>query len=155
MKRPLPHKCLHCKKFFLSDPRNGRRQKYCSQAACQHASHRASQAKYRVSPKGKSNETKDDVAERVRKSRARRRGAREAEAAVLRDCCAAEVVETEEDKGSRVVLRDDCLEQNPLIIGLISQISGVLRDDIATTVKRLHSRGQMILGKGPGNVNQN
>jgi len=155
MKRPSPHKCLHCKKFFLPDPRNGRRQKYCSQEACQQASHRASQAKYRNSPKGKRYETKEDVAERVRKSRARRREERAAEAAVLRDYCDPEVVEREEDKGGRVVLRDDCLDQNPLIIGLISQVSGVLRDDIATTVKRLHSRGQMILGKGPGIVNQN
>lgn len=78
-----------------------------------------------------------------------------AEEALLRDYCNTEVVEGEQDKGVRVVLRDDCLEQNPLIIGLISQISGVLRDDIATAVKRLHSRGQMILGKGPGIVRQN
>ena len=96
-----------------------------------------------------------DVAERVRKSRAKRREERAAEEVVLRDYCDAEVVEREHDKGSRVVLRDYCLEQNPLIIGLISQVSGVLRDDIATAVKRLHSRGQMILGKGPGIVNQN
>ena len=155
MKRPSPHKCLHCKKFFLPNYRNGKRQKYCGEEDCQKASHRASQAKYRVSPKGKRFETKEDVAERVRKSRARRREAREAEAGVLRDDCNPEVVEREQDKGGLVVLRDDCLEQNPLIIGLISQVSGVLRDDIATTIKRLHSRGQMILGKGPGIVNQN
>lgn len=155
MKRPLPHKCLHCKEFFLSDYRNRRHQKYCSKEACQRESHRRAQAKYRVTPKGKRYETKEDVAERVRKSRARRREARAAEEVVLRDDCDPEVVEREEDKGGRVVLRDDCLDQNPLIIGLIAQVSGVLRDDIATTVKRLHSRGQMILGKGPGIVNQN
>ena len=155
MKRPSPHKCLHCKQFFLPNYRNGRRQKYCGEEDCQKASHRASQAKYRTSPKGKSCETKEDVAERVRKSRARRREARAAEEAVLRDDCNAEVVETEQDKGVRVVLRDDCLDQNPLIIGLIAQVSGVLRDDIEPVLKSLHSRGQMILGKGPGIANQN
>jgi hypothetical protein len=155
MKRPSPHKCLHCKKFFLSDPRNGKRQKYCAKPDCQKASHRAAQAKYRKSEKGKNFETKEDVAERVRKSRARRREVRAAEEAVLRDCCHSEAVDREHDKGGLVVLRDDCLDQNPLIIGLISQISEVKRDDIATLVKKLHSRGQMILGKGPGIVNQN
>ena len=154
MKRPLPHKCLHCKEFFLSDYRNRRHQKYCSKEACQRESHRRAQAKYRVTPKGRRDETKKDVAERMRKSRARRRDARAAEAAVLRDDCNPEVVEREEDKGYRVMLRDDCLDQNPLIIGLISQFSGVLRDDIAPVLKSLHSRGQMILGKGPWVVNQ-
>jgi len=141
--------------FFLPDPRNGKRQEYCSKEGCQRESHRAAQAKYRASPKGKDCETKEDVAERVRKSRAKRRAARAAEEAVLRDDCNTEVVGQEQDKGCRVVLRDDCLEQNPLIIGLISQVSGVLRDDIASAVKTLHSRGQMILGKGPGIATQN
>jgi hypothetical protein len=151
----MPHKCLHCKEFFLSDYRNRWHQEYCSKEACQRESHRVAQAKYRASPKGRSCETKEDVAERVRKSRARRREARAAEEAVLRDDCNPEVVEAERDKGCLVVLRDDCLEQNPLIIGLISHVLGELRDDIATTVKTLHSRGQMILGKGPGIANQN
>ena len=155
MKRPLPHKCPHCKEFFLSDYRNRRHQKYCSKEACQRESHRRAQAKYRVSPKGRSDETKADVAERVRKSRARRREAREAEAAVLRDYCDPQVAGSEQDKGGAGLLRDDCLEQNPLIIGLIAQVSGVLRDDIEAVIERLHSRGQMILGKGPGVVNQN
>jgi hypothetical protein len=87
--------------------------------------------------------------------RRRQKEARAAEDAVLRDDCNSEVVDKEQDKVDLVVLRDDCLDQNPLIIGLISQVSGVLRDDIASAVKTLHSRGQMILGKGPGIVNQN
>ena len=33
--------------------------------------------------------------------------------------------------------------------------AGVLRDDIEPVLKALHSRGQMILGKGPGIVNRN
>ena len=74
---------------------------------------------------------------------------------MLRDDCMAEVVDTQNVVAEAAVLRDDCLEQNPLIIGLIAQVSGVLRDDIEPVLKSLHSRGQMILGKGPGIVRQN
>lgn len=74
---------------------------------------------------------------------------------VLQDDCQSEVADMQEDKVGAVVLQDYCLERDPLIIGLISQISGVLQDDIEPMIKTLHSRGQMILGKGPGIVNQN
>jgi len=77
------------------------------------------------------------------------------EEVLLQDDCKSEVVDRKGDKVGAVVLQDYCLERDPLIIGLISQISGVLQDDIEPTIKRLHSRGQMILGKGPGIVNQN
>ena len=157
MKRPAPHKCLHCKKFFLPDCRNVlhlnvRHQKYCSERACQRASHRAAQKKFRASPKGP--EKKDEV-ERVQKWRAKRQEQAEVKGVVLRDDCHSEVVDGQDDSGGAVVLRDDCLDHNPLIIGLISQVSGVLRDDIERVLKSLHSRGQMILGKGPGIANQN
>jgi len=155
MKRPKPHKCLSCTKFFLPDHRNGWHQEYCSEEACQRESHRAAQAKYRASPKGRSSTTKPDEVKRMQEWRRRQKEAPAAEAVVLRDDCKSEDVAREDDGGCLGVLRDDCLEQNPLIIGLISQVSGVLRDDIASAVKRLHSRGQMILGKGPGIVNQN
>lgn len=74
---------------------------------------------------------------------------------MLRDDCLTEVVDMQNVAVNQVVLRDDCLDQNPLIIGLIAQVSGVLRDDIEPVLKSLHSRGQMILGKGPGIVRQN
>jgi len=157
MSRPVAHKCLHCNKFFLPDCRNVfhlnvRHQKYCSEKACQVASHRAAQKKLRASPKGPKPE---DEVERVRKWRAKRREQVQAEVAVLRDDCHSEVVDRQDDSRGMVVLRDDCLDHNPLIIGLISQLSGVLRDDIEPVLKSLHSRGQMILGKGPGIVNRN
>jgi hypothetical protein len=157
MSRPVAHKCLHCKKFFLPDRRNVfhlgvRHQKYCSEKACQVASHRAAQRKLRASPKRPKPE---DEVERVRAWRAKQREQAQAKAGVLRDDCPSEVVDRQEDSSGTVVLRDDCLDRNPLIIGLISQLSGVLRDDIEPVLRSLHSRGQMILGKGPGIVNQN
>jgi len=47
-------------------------------------------------------------------------------------------------------LQDDCFLKNPLIIGMISHFSGALQDEIAPFMVRLHAKGQMILGKGPG-----
>jgi len=113
------------------------------------------QAKLRASAKGIMNaKDRADEVERVRQWRARQKELR-GQKAVLRDDCRAEVIDMQNFIAGTVVLRDDCLEQNPLIIGLISQVSGVLRDDIELVVKKLHSRGQMILGKGPGIVRQN
>jgi hypothetical protein len=154
MKHPRPSKCPCCKKLFLSDPRNGTRQKYCPGVVCQRESHRVAQAKYRLSPKGRmSAQDRADEVERVREWRARRR-ARNCERALLRDDCPSQPVAGQPDEPGLAVLRDNWLERNPLIIGLISQISGVLRDDIEPVLKSLHSRGQMILGKGPGIVSQ-
>jgi hypothetical protein len=91
----------------------------------------------------------------MQKRRAKWKQQAKGKEAVLRDDCNAEVVAGKDDSDRVVVLRDDCLDNNTLIIGLISQLSGVLRDDIEPVLKSLHSRGQMILGKGPGIVNQN
>lgn len=149
MKHPRPCKCRCCKTFFLSDPRNGDRQKYCSDKRCQRESHRAAQAKYRLSPKGRmSAKDREDEVKRVREWRARRR-AQNGERALLRDDCPSQPVEGQSHEPGLAVLRDDCLERNPLFIGLISQISGVLRDGIEPVLKSLHSRGQMILGMVP------
>lgn len=92
---------------------------------------------------------------RVQAWRKRHQQQREGKEVLLQDDCRMEVIERQEDSCRTVVLQDDCLDRNPLIIGLISQVSGMLQDDIVTTVKSLHSRGQMILGKGPGIANQN
>lgn len=155
MKRPVPHKCLNCKKFFLSDARNLRHQKYCSQKACQQVSRRASHAKWRASPNGRDYFKGSAHVMRVQAWREKRRKDALANEAVLQDDCQSEVADRQSDSGCAVVLQDDCLDQNPLIIGLISQVSGVLQDHIELVVKELHSKGQMILGKGPGIVRQN
>jgi len=92
---------------------------------------------------------------RVQAWREKRRKEALANEAVLQDDCQSEVPDRQSYSGGAVVLQDDCLDQNPLIIGLISQVSGVLQDHIELVVKELHSRGQMILGRGPGIVRQN
>ena len=155
MKRPVPRKCRHCKKFFLPDSRNARHQKYCCEPECQRASRQAAQAKWRAGPKGRDYFKGSVHVGRVRDWRAKRRKAALEAGGVLQDIMIAKRVEAQEVEGCRVVLQDVCLERHPLIIGLISQISGVLQDDIASVLQSLHSRGQRILGKGPGIANQN
>jgi len=46
MGRERRRTCLNCAENFTPDPRNARRQRYCSQPPCQAASKRASQAKW-------------------------------------------------------------------------------------------------------------
>ena len=53
MTRRRQRKCRHCGQLYEPDPRNGRRQRYCSQPACRQASKAASQARWRASPKGR------------------------------------------------------------------------------------------------------
>ena len=43
-------KCRHCNKLFYPDPRNEKRQKYCSESACQKASKKASQRRWLQKP---------------------------------------------------------------------------------------------------------
>lgn len=68
----------------------------------------------------------------------------------LQDDCGSQVIATESVVPAKTPLQDDCLKSNPLIIGLISHFSGALQDDIESFVDRLQTKGQMILGKGPG-----
>ena len=44
--RPKRRKCRCCSEFFFPDYRNQNRQRYCSKAACRHASKLASQRRW-------------------------------------------------------------------------------------------------------------
>jgi hypothetical protein len=49
-----------------------------------------------------------------------------------------------------VALQDFSLAQNPAFVGLVSLLTGTLQDDMAPMLERLQTRGQAILGTGPG-----
>ncbi len=155
MKRPSPRKCLHCKRFFLPDRRRVHDQRYCDEPACRRASKTAAQAKWRASPKGRDYFKGDIHVRRVREWREQHRQKPDEPEGVLQDLMISEPAVAQVDPTERVVLQDLRLERDPLFIGLISQLSGVLQDQIDPVLQSLHSRGQMILGKGPGIVNQN
>jgi hypothetical protein len=46
-------KCKHCKEFFLPDPRNATRQRYCSKPQCRKASKTASQKRWLDKPENR------------------------------------------------------------------------------------------------------
>jgi hypothetical protein len=51
----IPHKrkCKNCHTFFLPDPRNAGKQKYCFEAECRRTSKAASQRKWLAKPENR------------------------------------------------------------------------------------------------------
>ncbi len=47
---PRKRICLHCRTYFRTDPRNARKQKYCSRPECRKASKAASQKRWLNKP---------------------------------------------------------------------------------------------------------
>ena len=150
-------KCLHCKELFLPDYRGGQRQCYCLKPDCRKARKRALMRAWLAKPENQ-NYFRDDVnAQRARDwqkehpgywkntARYRRR--------TLQDGCQEQVVAAEEVTPSApaCTLQDLCSMQVPLFVGLISMFVGsTLPDDIATSTRRLVSKGHDILGMVPG-----
>ena len=53
MARRYRRKCRHCKRFFIPDPRNLKRQQYCSEPPCRGASKAASQRRWLSKPENR------------------------------------------------------------------------------------------------------
>ncbi len=53
MSTPHKRKCNNCHMFFLPDPRNAGRQRYCSEPECRKASKAASQRKWLAKPENR------------------------------------------------------------------------------------------------------
>ena len=158
MKPPQPRrKCLHCKELFLPDYRGGQRQAYCLKPDCRKARKRELMRAWLAKPENQDYFRDDQNAQRARDwqkdhpgywkntARCRRR--------TLQDGCseqapaAQEVAKNTPDR----TLQDLCSMQVPLFVGLISMFVGsTLPDDIATSTRRLVSKGHDILGMVPG-----
>jgi len=65
MNRIRRRKCCHCKALFTPDPRNRRRQHYCSEDACRGASKTASQRRWLDKPENRDYFSGPDNAARV------------------------------------------------------------------------------------------
>jgi len=155
-RRGRKRKCRHCEKMYLPDPRTRDRQKHCSVPECQQASKSWRQQRWLNQPENRDyfrgphhvlktqewRKAHPGYWRRVHKTKN-----------ALQDDCASEPVAAQWDKCklSAVALQDDCLLQPSLVVGLIAQLTGcTLQDDIAMAVRRMHARGQSILGMGPG-----
>jgi hypothetical protein len=154
--------CRCCKDIFIPDYRNARKQKYCSKPACRAASKKAGQKKWTDK---NPHYFKDKIhVERVRKWRKANpgRSRRKSSDVVLQDHCdlIADVnqdvtlhfpTETPVFATESPVLQDFCITQHPVIIGIISHLTGcVLQDEIDAITRRLEQLGQDVINPNPG-----
>ncbi len=150
MKTRGARKCKHCRLLFLPDYRNRDRQEYCNKPECRRVHKKESQRLWLAKPENRDHFKGPENVDRVRNWRQLHPGYWRKDRCALQDDCTTQAVEKERVTSPETPLQDDCLANNPLIIGLIAHFSGALQDDIAILINSLQVRGQMILGKGPG-----
>ena len=153
-------KCCHCGQLYDPDPRNRWHQQYCSQPACQQASKAASQARWRVSPKGRDYFHGSANLLRVQAWRKARPGywqkPRQTPRALQEDCphdcthdCPPQVLVPPADKPtlSQRALQDVILTQGLVLTGLIAHLTDcALQENIASATRRLIALGQQVQG---------
>jgi len=154
-------KCKYCRKLFTPDSRNAHKQKYCGEPDCRKASKAAAQAKWRSSEKGRDYFRGPDNVRRVQEWRKANPGYWRRPADNHQDALQDHTKEKSTGKQpvpsqlSCNVLQDLLAEQLPVIVGLISKLTGAeLQDNIVTTTRHLQQLGEDILNpptlKKPG-----
>jgi len=150
MRKIKKKKCRNCKWLFVPDHRNRKKQKYCGREPCRKASKAASQKKWLSKPENKDYFRCPDNINRVQEWRRNNPGYRkQAKSSIaLQDSLTPQPVENiAHNKRIDVSpLQDVLMAQSPVIIGLLSNLTGsVLQDDIANTLLRMQQSGQEIL----------
>ena len=154
MRKTQKKKCRNCRLLFVPDYRNREKQDYCEKTPCRKASKAASQKKWLSKPENKDYFRGPDNVERVQEWRkyTPEYWKRTNSSTALQDHLAVQPVENKGDN-SRInaqppkhALQDLLMAQSPVIIGLISNLTGsALQDDIANTLLRMQQFGQEIL----------
>ncbi len=154
-KRVRKRKCLNCGELYLPDPRTRDRQKFCSKPECKRASKARSQRRWLSKPENQQYFSGPENVDRVRAWREKHPGYSKKgrkPAGTLQDDCPSQPIDPQEDASDLNLdaLQDDCLSQLPLLVGLIASLTGsALQDDIAVSIRRMHSCGQRVLGMKP------
>lgn len=148
-------KCCHCKEFFVPDPRQRKRQRYCVTAECRRASKAASQRRWLARPENRDHFCGSENVERVQAwrvanpgygKRARRRPAALQEMMKSQPAPAQEPA-TQDDA---VALQDVWRKQPPVLLGLIAHLTGMaLQEEMAVMTRSLFTRGASLLGPNP------
>ena len=141
--------CLHCKKKFTADPYNAYHQEYCTSLACRKLSRRASSKKYRDRQKG-NEQFKQDEQKRVKAWRENnpgywkrnKNGKKSEKIIALRDFASGQI------DHEITALRDLLNFQQTVFKGVISQITGALRDDIGSEIQFFYDKGKEISDTG-------
>ena len=160
MARRYRRKCSHCKQFFIPDPRNINRQRYCREPACRAASKAASQRRWLNKPENRDVFKGPIHVARVQAWRRAHPGywrrsppGGSPEDAPLQDPLAAQGIDNKAESDDFVdpALQDLLSSQAIVLLGLIAQFSdSTLQDDIARVGLNLLRLGQDVLrGSGP------
>ena len=150
-KRVRKRKCLGCGELFVSDPRTRDRQKFCSEPACKRKSKAWRQHRWLSKKENRDYFSGPDQVARVqdwrkehpsysKEARSRKKS--------LQDDCDPQVAPIEEDAARLTLgaLQDDFKLQAVLMVGLIASLTDcALQDDIASSIRKFHSRGQCVL----------
>ena len=154
LRPPVRRKCLCCSKLFVPDPRTAQRQRFCSAPACRQASKAASQKRWlRKDGNGDYFRGANEVA-RVQRWRQAHPGYWKTKRVQKRTTQPIDNQPPEPSHSSCNApasplppLQDECLAQHPVIVGLVSMITGhALQEQIAATTHRLFLHGREILG---------
>ena len=155
MARRYRRKCRHCEKFFIPDPRNAKRQHYCSEPPCRAASKAASQRRWLSKPENHDAFKGPIHVARVQAWRRAHPGywrqsspGGSHEPSPLQDPLNAQVVDNKEETGRFVepALQELLSSQTAVLIGLIAQFSdSTLQDDIARVGHNLLRLGHDVL----------
>ena len=167
MKNQRRCKCRHCKEFYRKDPRNRWHQIYCQKPECRKASKVESQRRWLQKPGNQNYFRGAENVQRVQQWRKKHpeywRRPRGKTFNALQDVLISEPIDIQEVKRSFVedALQDVLFVQPPLVVGLISMITGhALQENIEQTIRSLLSKGQQILDmksgiKTQGDVDEN
>ena len=159
MARPTRRKCRHCKRFFIPDPRNAKRQQYCPEQPCRAASKAASQRRWLSKPenldvfKGPIHVARVQAWRQAHPGYWRRPPAGGSFKGVpLQDSLITQPFDNDEEPSQVVepVLQDLLAAQPTVLLGLIAQFSdSTLQDDIARVGRNLLRLGHDVLhGEG-------
>jgi hypothetical protein len=148
MKPFVRRKCVSCKKLFVPEARNRRHQRCCGKASCRQARKAASDRRWRGRPENREYWSGPENSARVRAWQKAHPGywkERKKRARVLQVVCAPEVFALQADNSK--VLQDVWRMQPPLLLGLISKITGtVLHTDMAEITGQLIANGRALVG---------
>ena len=148
MKPRSRRKCVSCKKLFVPEARNRRHQRCCAKVSCRQERKAASDRRWRSRPENREYWSGPENAARARawqKAHPDYWKKRKKRARVLQVVCADQPIDLQEDNYK--VLQDVWRMQPPLLLGLISRITGtVLHTDMAQITGQLIASGRALVG---------
>ena len=145
-------RCKHCKRLFIPDPRNAKRQRYCPMPACRKASKAASQKKWLQKPanqdyfQGPANVQRVQQWRKVNPGYWRRKPTLTKNA--LQDLLNKQPIDLNDNNNefASTALQDLLILQPAVLIGLIAKLTGfALQDGIALAARRMQQLGNDIL----------